>query len=228
MRLQEGDSQRRSRVPLGSSGDTSGVPRRGRDTSVLSAEGNTIIDVDNDCVLPEPPIQVLKTALDREKSFQVRQPDLYRGKNLAEWRTWCSQWETDVFRLRKWTYNTHSSRVFSAQTGLQDDPQRAWEAAIKRNACPIRWDAFKLYLANLISTAAIRKQQAFNTLRELKQGSKETVSELYSRMLDCENDVDPQPEENRIQTLDAALTDRGTLRKRPEISSWTTRILLHT
>jgi hypothetical protein len=77
-------------------------------------------------------------------------------------------------------------------------------------ACKVRWSAFKAYLANLIQTAQMREQDAFEDLRSLRQGDSETVSELHTRMIGLEADCDPQPEHVRVRTLDAALTNHRT------------------
>jgi hypothetical protein len=51
----------------------------------------------DDTIALEPRRDELKMELDREKSYKVRAPDVYRGKNLDEWRTFTSSWE-QVFR----------------------------------------------------------------------------------------------------------------------------------
>ena len=48
-----------------------------------------INDFDN-TIIPEPRYNKLKMELDREKSYKVRAPDIYRGKNLDKWRTFTS------------------------------------------------------------------------------------------------------------------------------------------
>ena len=41
----------------------------------------------DDTIIPEPRRDKLKMELDREKSYKVRAPDIYHGKNLDKWRT---------------------------------------------------------------------------------------------------------------------------------------------
>lgn len=50
------------------------------------------MDVDNfdDTIVPEPRRDKLKMELDREKSYKVRALNVYRGKNLDNWRTFTS------------------------------------------------------------------------------------------------------------------------------------------
>jgi len=166
---------------------------------------------DLDTIRQEPPYNVLKMMLDREKLLKVRTPDLYRGKSLKEWRTFVSSWEA-VFRTQPWTYNRHSSRVNSAASALRDDPHDAWEAAMKQSppACEINWEKFKAYLADMLQAPQTRQQDAFEEIRDLHQKDGETVAELYTRMISLEVDQDPRPERDRVRTLDAALSDFKT------------------
>lgn len=88
----------------------------------LEREGSFVpgpMDVDDfdDTIVPELPRDELKMELDREKSYKVRAPAVYRGKNLDEWRIFTSSWE-QVFRIQQWTYNRHSARVNTAVTML--------------------------------------------------------------------------------------------------------------
>jgi hypothetical protein len=164
-----------------------------------------------DAIRPEPPFHILKNHLDREKLLKVRAPDVYRGKSLKEWRTFISSWEA-VFRTQPWTYNRHSDRVNSAASSLRDEPHEAWEAAMKQTppACEMVWERFKDYLADMLQAPQNRRQDAFEDLRSLRQEERETVAELYTRMISLEADVDPRPEKDRIRTLDAALSDYKT------------------
>lgn len=166
---------------------------------------------DLDTIRQEPPYNVLKMHLDREKLLKVRAPDLYRGKSLKEWRTFMSSWEA-VFRTQPWTYNRHSSRVNSAASALRDEPHDAWEAAMKQSppSCEVHWERFKAYLADMLQAPQTRQQDAFEELRDLHQKDGETVAELYTRMISLEVDQDPRPERDRVRTLDAALSDYKT------------------
>jgi hypothetical protein len=147
---------------------------------------------DPDLVSIKPPYSVLRVHLDREKLLKVRMPNVYRGKNLKEWRAFTSQWEA-VFRTQPWTYNRHSARVYTAASTLREEPHKAWDAAIKQRppACKVHWPSFKNYLANLIQTTQTRQQDAFDDLRRLRQRDKETVSELHTRMIGIEAEVAP-------------------------------------
>ena len=169
------------------------------------------MDVDDfdDTIAPEPRRDELKMELDREKSYKVRAPDVYRGKNLDEWRTFTSSWE-QVFRTQPWTYNRHSARVNTAASTLRDNAHDTWEAARRQSPplCRIHWESFKAFLANMIAAPQTRQQEAFQGLRELQQLSGESVSELYTRMTSLEADQEPRPERDRVRTLNAALADR--------------------
>jgi hypothetical protein len=165
---------------------------------------------DSDLILPEPPYNILKTYLDREKSLKVRASEPYRGSNLKEWRTFISHWE-GVFRTQPWTYNRHSARVYSAASYMKDEPHDAWEAALKQNPpARVHWESFSRFLANLIQAPQTRKQDAFEELRNLRQQDGESVSELYTRMVSLEVDQDQRPERDRVRTLDAALSNYKT------------------
>ena len=59
------------------------------------------MDINNfdNTITPEPQRDKLKMEFDREKSYKIRAPDMYRGKNLDKWRTFTSLWE-QVFRTQ--------------------------------------------------------------------------------------------------------------------------------
>lgn len=65
-----------------------------RDTPLTLIARNTM-DLDRphnpDCIVAKPPYPIYKAALNKEKLLKVRQPDVYKGKNLQEWRTFYSQ-----------------------------------------------------------------------------------------------------------------------------------------
>ena len=87
-----------------------------------------LIDINNfdNTIIPEPWYNKLKMELDRKKSYKVRAPNIYRGKNLDKWRTITSLWE-QVFRTQPWTYNRHSARVNITVSILQDNAYNIWE-----------------------------------------------------------------------------------------------------
>ncbi len=185
---------------------------------------------DPDFINPEPSPEVLKRCLEREKIMRIWLPDLYYGKNLKEWKNFTTGWEA-IFRAQPWTYNRHSARVNSVATGLRGVPHDRWEAAVREASPPgpVNWDAFKAFLMNMIQSPEIRSQVAFEELRGLKQKQNESVSELYTRMVALEADIGPRTEDDRVRTLDAAITNRKlkelvvTLHRgamAPTVSSW--------
>jgi hypothetical protein len=193
----------------------SGSVRGATNTSLPASADETLLDYDNadlpdlDMVRPEPEYDLLKRYLDREKQLRVRLPEVYHGKDHKEWKTFITGWES-VFRTQPWTYNQHSSRVNVAATGLRGTPHELWEAAMRETppACALNWDAFKQFLADVIQAPETRKQEAFEDLKNLRQASNESVSELYTRMISAEADRGPIPERDRVSTLDAALTNQ--------------------
>jgi hypothetical protein len=51
-----------------------------------------LMDINNfdNTIIPESRYNELKMELDREKSYKIRAPDIYYGKNLDKWRTFIS------------------------------------------------------------------------------------------------------------------------------------------
>ena len=82
----------------------------------------SLIDIDNfnDTIIPESQYNKLKMELDREKSYKVRAPDIYHGKNLDKWRTFTSLQE-QVFRIQLQIYNRYLIRVNIVISILQDN-----------------------------------------------------------------------------------------------------------
>lgn len=180
-------------------------PRTSRDMEESSIDGV----LGEDMILQEPSPGVLKTFLDRERSLRVRQPEVYRGKSITEWKSFIEEWEA-VFRTQPWTYNSHSARVNTAATLLRDTPRVLWEAYLKSKPDQIiHWEEFKEMLSDSIQARSRKFQDAFEALRTLSQEKGETVAQLYARMIEIEQDLGIVPEVTRVRTLDAALQDHG-------------------
>jgi hypothetical protein len=168
-------------------------------------------DEEQDTIREEPSYDVFKRSLDREKILKVKLPEAYTGKNIKEWKSFTTGWEA-VFRAQPWTYNTHSSRVNAAATTLRGNPHDLWEANLKNGSFtgPLTWGKFSAFLADMIQAPGTRSQDAFEELRDLRQGLNESVSELFTRMITYEADRGTMNETDRVRTLDAALTNQET------------------
>jgi hypothetical protein len=163
-------------------------------------------DIDPDLVSPEPPN--IDKLVSHEKAMQAVLPAHYKGTSQQELEEWISAWNR-VFRVKQWTYNRWSVRVNVASTLLKGLPQNRWEANVKSGykQCPYsNWDAFKEFLNSLIIAKTARNTQAIDNYRKLSwEWKKESIQELYTRMLSIEADMGDQPtEKHRVDTLYSA------------------------
>jgi hypothetical protein len=127
----------------------------------------------------------------------------YKGESYKGWKDFTRGWDR-VFEAQPWTYNSHRSRIVVVASYLRDTPSDLWEQEKKNKY--YRWDNFKQWLRDQITSKEAREQDAFEGLGELRQEKGESVQALYSRMCELEDDC-PRAEGDRVMTLNAAVTN---------------------
>jgi hypothetical protein len=154
-----------------------------------------------------------RAAISRENHLPQSYPAPYTGKDMDEWREFTQGWD-NLFRLKPITYATNETRVAVATSYLRKTPQKRWAANVSSNyqQCPKEWEPFKEFLSNIIQSADVRARDAENEYIELRLQQGESVSQLYSRMLELEKDMPEQTERSRLSTLNRAIRDYRNLK----------------
>lgn len=184
---------------------TTAVPYRPRDTT------GTNLD---------PEVARKKAAMDKEKLYPIKKPNIYHGKSTKELNTFILECN-DVFEVRPVTYEETVPRIQLAKGCMGRNPYKAWHREQTRLANEqLPWPSWKEFIEFLTEQVSLTKLQQISVaekIKKLQQRPGQTVHSLIAYLDTLEGEwSETLPESVRIANFLTSLHEyiRDEIRSR--------------